>query len=69
MDSLQLWNRFKHYYFADADLGFALDISRMNFGDNFFADFEPKLQKAYAQMDELERGAIANPDENRRVGH
>ena len=69
MDSLQLWNRFKHYYFSDTDLGFALDISRMNFGDNFFADFEPKLQKAYAQMDELERGAIANPDEKRRVGH
>ena len=69
MDSLQLWNRFKHYYFADADLGFALDISRMNFGDDFFADFEPQLQEAYAQMDELERGAIANPDENRMVGH
>ena len=69
MDSLQLWNRFKHYYFADADLGFALDISRMNFGDDFFADFEPKLQDAYAQMDELEGGAIANPDENRMVGH
>ncbi len=69
MDSLQLWNRFKHYYFSDDALGFALDISRMNFGDNFFADFEPKLQKAYAQMDELERGAIANPDEKRRVGH
>ena len=69
MDSLQLWNRFKHYYFADADLGFALDISRMPFGDEFFADFEPKLQDAYAQMDELEGGAIANPDENRMVGH
>lgn len=69
MDSLQLWNRFKHYYFSDTDLGFALDISRMDFGESFFADFEPKLQKAYAQMDELERGAIANPDENRRVGH
>ena len=69
MDSLQLWNRFKHYYFLDADLGFALDISRMNFGETFFADFEPKLQYAYAQMDELEHGAIANPDEERRVGH
>ena len=69
MDSLQLWNRFQRFYFTDAELGFALDISRMPFGDEFFADFEPQLQTAYAQMDELERGAIANPDEERMVGH
>ena len=69
MTSLQLWNRFQQYYFTDADLGFALDISRMPFDDDFFADFEPRLQAAYAQMDELERGAIANPDEERMVGH
>ncbi len=69
MTSLQLWNRFKRFYFTDTELGFSLDISRMNFGDDFFADFEPKLQSAYAQMDDLERGAIANPDEERMVGH
>ncbi|PQV64222.1 glucose-6-phosphate isomerase [Abditibacterium utsteinense] len=69
MDSHQLWNRFKAHYFFDSDLDFALDISRMDFPDDFLSDFEPKLQSAYAQMDELEAGAIKNPDENRRVGH
>ena len=69
MDSHQLWNRFKHYYFTDSNLGFALDISRMNFGDDFLREFGPRLQDAYAQMDDLEAGGIANPDEKRMVGH
>jgi glucose-6-phosphate isomerase len=30
---------------------------------------EPKIQKAFADMANLEAGAIANPDENRMVGH
>jgi len=50
-------------------MGFALDISRMKFGDDFFTRMEPAAQKAFAAMRELEAGAIANPDENRMVGH
>ncbi len=69
MDSQQLWNRFKSHYFFHAGLDFALDISRMEFPDDFFTGFEPKLQNAFAQMDELEAGAIKNPDESRMVGH
>ncbi|THU47273.1 hypothetical protein C4D60_Mb09t13760 [Musa balbisiana] len=30
---------------------------------------EPRLQKAFHAMQELEKGAIANPDEGRMVGH
>ena len=30
---------------------------------------EPAIQRAYAAMDALEGGAIANPDEGRMVGH
>jgi glucose-6-phosphate isomerase len=41
----------------------------MNFPSDFFAGIEPRIQKAFAAMAELERGAIANPDENRMVGH
>ncbi len=66
---LSLWERFKATSFFDAETRFSLDISRVEFPDGFFADFEPKLQAAYALMDGLERGDIANPDENRRVGH
>ena len=69
MNSLELWNRFQQTLFSDPALGLSLDISRIPYPDDFLAEFEPKLRSAYAQMDELEGGAIANPDENRMVGH
>ena len=47
----------------------SVDLSRMNVDDSFFAGMEPKMQKAFAEMDALESGSIANPDENRMVGH
>ncbi len=67
--SLELWQRYQQYLFLDDALELSLDISRMNFSDSFFASLEPKLQKAYSAMAELEKGAIANPDEGRMVGH
>ena len=50
-------------------VGLSLDISRMTFDDGYLAKMEPAIQKAYAAMDALERGGIANPDEKRMVGH
>ncbi len=47
----------------------ALDISRMGLTSEFFAEMEPRLQAASDAMEQLEAGAIANPDENRMVGH
>ncbi|NDE99897.1 MAG: hypothetical protein EB034_16735, partial [Verrucomicrobia bacterium] len=47
----------------------ALDLSRMNFPADFLPAMQPRLAKAFAAMAELERGAIANPDEKRMVGH
>ncbi|MBS2031207.1 MAG: glucose-6-phosphate isomerase [Deltaproteobacteria bacterium] len=64
-----LFERFKSHLFTDEKLGLSLDISRVQFSDGFFAELEPRLQKAYAAMAELEAGAIANPDEKRMVGH
>jgi len=66
---LQWWERFQKYYTEFPSLGLAVDLSRMNVDDAFFTAMEPRLQKAYAAMDALEKGAIANPDENRMVGH
>jgi glucose-6-phosphate isomerase len=63
------WNRFTQYRYQNASLGFALDYSRIPFPDTFLAAMEPALQKACADMAALEKGAIANPDENRMVGH
>jgi glucose-6-phosphate isomerase len=66
---LQWWDRFQKYYTEFPELGLAVDLSRMNVDDAFFARMEPKIQKAFADMAKLEAGAIANPDENRMVGH
>lgn len=63
------WQRFQKYYIEFPSLGLAVDLSRMNVDDAFFAKMEPRMQKAIASMAELEAGAIANPDENRMVGH
>jgi glucose-6-phosphate isomerase len=69
MEKLQLWERYKSRLYADAETGLTIDTSRMNFPDSFLAEMEAPLQKAYAAMAQLEAGAIANPDENRMVGH
>ena len=69
MNQTQLWERYQRYFWDDRELGCSLDISRMKFDDDFLRSLEPRLQNAYVQMRELERGAIANPDENRMVGH
>jgi glucose-6-phosphate isomerase len=41
----------------------------MPFDAAFFTRMAPAMEKAYAAMDSHEKGAIANPDENRMVGH
>jgi glucose-6-phosphate isomerase len=69
MASAALWQRFQRYFLRYNDLGFSIDISRMKFPDEFFGQMQPKIEKAFAAMRELEAGAIANPDERRMVGH
>jgi len=63
------WEHFQKWYFDYPDLGFALDLSRVKFPAGFFESMEPRMRKAFAAMDALEKGAIANPDEKRMVGH
>jgi glucose-6-phosphate isomerase len=50
-------------------LDLTLDISRMHFGESFLTSMEPAVQRAFSELDALESGAIANPDEKRMVGH
>jgi glucose-6-phosphate isomerase len=67
--SSSLWQRFQQYFLGYSDLDFSIDISRMKFPDDFLAEMQPRIEKAFAAMRELESGAIANPDEQRMVGH
>jgi glucose-6-phosphate isomerase len=69
MTSRELWERYQAWSFEDAGLGLRLDLSRMGIDEPALAEREPLLQAAYEQMAALERGAIANPDEKRMVGH
>ena len=67
--SASLWQRFQQHFLDYPDIGFSIDISRMRFADDFLARMQPQAEKAFAGMRELEAGAIANPDEQRMVGH
>lgn len=69
MDALQLWQRYEDWLYYHPGLDLYLDISRMCFDDGLVETLKPKFTKAFKDMAALEAGAIANPDENRRVGH
>lgn len=69
MDAAALWQRYQDWLYYHEGLGFYLDVSRMGFDDKFLQTLQPKLDKAFKDLAALEAGAIANPDENRMVGH
>src|SRR5262245_34470549 len=64
-----LWKRFQQHLCRVPALGLMLDISRMRFEDGYLERMAAPMQRAVEDMDALEKGAIANPDEKRRVGH
>ena len=65
----QLWQRFQQYAFEFPHLDLMVDLSRTSINEEFFAKMDKPMQKAFEEMDALERGATANPDEGRMVGH
>jgi glucose-6-phosphate isomerase len=69
MDAATLWQRYQDWLYYHEGLGLYLDISRMRFEDDLVATLQPKFDKAFEDLKALEGGAIANPDENRMVGH
>ena len=64
-----LWQRYQDWLYYHPGLGLYVDISRMRFDDALISQLQPKFVKAFADMVALEAGAIANPDEQRMVGH
>lgn len=51
------------------EMGISLDLSKLPSEEDFEREMEPAVQRAFAEMDALEEGAISNPDEDRMVGH
>lgn len=69
MDAAALWKRYQDWLYYHEGLGIYVDVSRMSFDDAFVAQLTPRFEQAFEEMAALEGGAIANPDENRMVGH
>lgn len=63
------WNEFQKKSLFLSQLGFSIDYSRVNIQEDFFGSMREKVEKAFSAMDALEKGAVANPDEKRMVGH
>lgn len=63
------WNQFNQSFVRYPDLGFSIDFSRINVPSGYFDQMAGKISTAEAAMRAVEAGEIANPDENRMVGH
>jgi glucose-6-phosphate isomerase len=69
LDPQSQWQRFCSLLWHDTGMGFWLDVSRMGLDAAGLEAMRPRFDQAFAAMDALEQGAIANPDEQRQVGH
>ncbi|NDJ19722.1 glucose-6-phosphate isomerase [Myxacorys almedinensis] len=69
MNAAALWQRYQDWLYYHDGLEVYLDISRMRFDDRFVEQMQPQFEQAFQDMADLEGGAIANPDEQRMVGH
>jgi glucose-6-phosphate isomerase len=69
MDRAVLWQRYQDWLYYHEGMGLYVDVSRIGFDEAFVESLRPKFEKAFKNMAELEAGAIANPDEQRMVGH
>jgi hypothetical protein len=69
MSTPDLWKRYQQYLCGVPALGLTLDVSRMRIEDDFLERMALPLRQAFEAMGDLERGGVANPDEQRMVGH
>jgi len=69
LNARELWERYRQQVCEVPDLGLAVDPSRARLDAEFLRGALPALDQAFQAMDALEAGAIANPDEQRMVGH
>jgi glucose-6-phosphate isomerase len=62
------WERFQRFY-TEFPFGLSIDLSQCDLDEAYVQKLGPALDNAFLAMDQLEAGAIANPDEQRMVGH
>ena len=69
MTSTPDWNTFQSRFLRHSEPAISIDYSRMGTGENFLDDHSKLIERAITDMQNLEAGKIANPDEGRMVGH
>ena len=67
--NLSEWDKFSNYLWFDKELKIWIDISKVNFNDTDFSNLSKCFEDVFLAIDDLEKGAISNIDENRQVGH
>ncbi|MCP5522606.1 MAG: glucose-6-phosphate isomerase [Verrucomicrobiales bacterium] len=65
----KLWKRLPTHRTEFPTLNLSVDLSRVDFPAGLYARSAKLLKPAFGAMKELEQGTIANPDEERMVGH
>jgi len=68
-ETLALWERYQKNLVVCPSVGVWLDPSRMRYDERYLEQMGERMEGAFRAMAELEKGAIANPDERRMVGH
>ncbi len=66
---MDTWNRFVSQLKIYPQLGLSIDLSLMNVSLDSTPTLDAQILKAFEEMTALERGEIANADEERMVGH
>ncbi len=60
---------YRENIYYDQRLRLMVDIGKMGYKEEDFHSLEEKIRQAYKENEDLEGGALANPDEERMVGH
>ncbi len=69
LSAAELWQAYNAGLVSVPAVGLELDLSRAGMSAAALERLAPRLRAALAAMAELERGALANADEKRMVGH
>ena len=63
------WEKYQDSVIRYPDLDFAIDFSRTSAPAEFADGLREEIDRAFVDLDRIESGEVANPDENRMVGH
>ncbi|MEO0415402.1 MAG: glucose-6-phosphate isomerase [Verrucomicrobiota bacterium] len=63
------WTNYQNQLTRYLDLGFTIDLSRMDVPSDLETALAPEISRALADRKAIEAGEIMNPDEGRAVGH